>query len=468
MKPGRSSLRFRLLAGTLVWIVATVAVSGWLLHRLFEQHLVRQFHAELRTHLDQLAANLEITADGKASIAHPLSDPRFERPYSGLYWQVDRMPGDGNPEQRALLRSRSLWDAELGVPGDQLGEGEVHEHRVAGPKGEALRMSEQTLRPAERPDMAMRLIVAADEAWLAPPLGRFRKLLLATLALLGGGLVLAAIFQVYAGLHPLRRLREELTRLQEGEQTTLGGEHPAEIQPLVDELNSLLTRNAEFVERARSQAGNLAHAVKTPLAVMANAAADEPGELAALVRSQIAGAREQIDHHLARARVAAAAQGKNSRCTVVPIVEGLIRVMQHIHADRQLDFSLIGNTPPLFRGEAQDLQEMLGNLLENAGKWAATQVRVSCSGDGENLRIDVEDDGPGIPAAHRETLLQRGQRGDERVPGSGLGLAIVGDLASLYGGRLELHDSTLGGLDARLYLRGAKATGGMAGAAREN
>jgi len=451
-RPG-ASLRFRLLAGTLAWMLATVALAGWWLQGMFEEHLANQFRAELTIHLNQLAANLELTSDDRPTLARPLSDPRLERPYAGLYWQVDRMPdADGAGGKRGELRSRSLWDAELSVPGDQLADGERHEHRVSGPQGERLRMIEQVLQPAESPDKALRLIVAADEALLAEPVERFRGLLLAALALLAGGLAIAAVIQVQAGLRPLKRLQNELTRLREGEQASLGSDHPSEVQPLVDELNSLLRRNAEFVERARSQAGNLAHAVKTPLAVMANAAASETGELAELVRAQIDTARAQIDHHLARARVAAAAQGQGLRCSVEPVIEGLLRVMQRIHVDRNVDFSFTAGGNPQFRGEAQDLQEMLGNLIDNAGKWAASRVAVTCTGDGGKLCIDVDDDGPGIAAADRGLLLQRGQRGDERVPGSGLGLAIVDELAGLYGGRLELLDSPLGGLRARLWL----------------
>jgi len=451
-----ASLRFRLLAGTLAWILATIAGAGWWLQGMFEEHLARQFRGELAIHLNQLAANLELTPAGQAMLAHPLSDPRFERPYSGLYWQVDRMPEGETRGRRGELRARSLWDAELSVPGDRLLDGERHEHRVTGPKGEQLRMIEQMLQPAERPDTTLRLIVAADEALLAEPVERFRGLLLAALALLAGGLAVAAVIQVHAGLRPLKRLRDELTRLRDGGQNALGDDHPGEVQPLVDELNSLLRRNAEFVERARSQAGNLAHAVKTPLAVMANAAADAPGELAELVRAQVGAARAQIDHHLARARVAAAAQGKGLRCAVGPVIDGLIRAMTRLHADRNLDFSSQTDSTAFFRGEAQDLQEMLGNLLDNAGKWAKQRIAISCRRDGELLCIDVDDDGPGIPADQRELLLQRGRRGDEKVPGSGLGLSIVDELAGLYGGQLQLLDSPLGGLRARLCLAAAR------------
>jgi signal transduction histidine kinase len=454
MKGGGTSLRFRLLAGTLAWIVATVGIAGWMLQAMFEQHLSRQFDNELVSHLGQLAAHVEPGADGAPMLARPLSDPRLERPYSGLYWQVDRMTAATGGV--AILRSRSLWDAELKVPGDQLADGERHTHRVTGPDGKSLRMLELVMRPAETPEHAWRLIVAADERLLSEPLDRFRNLLLTALALLVAGLAAAAVFQVMAGLRPLKRLHEELSSLREGKRTTLGTDHPSEIQPLVDELNTVLTRNADFVARARHQAGNLAHAVKTPLAVMANAAAEENSALSDLVQTQVSTARQQIDRHLALARVAASAQDKGQRCRAVPVIEGLIRVMQRVHAERQFVLRAEGTDPLLFRGEAQDLQEMLGNLLDNAGKWARQTIHIGVTEDDGILHLDIDDDGPGIPVDQRASLLERGRRGDEKVAGSGLGLAIVDELASLYEGRLELLDSPLGGLRARLMLPAVK------------
>lgn len=449
----RSSLRLRLLLGTLVWILGSIGVTGWLLNSLFSQHLTRQFHAELLTHLNQLAANLEFTADGQAVLNHPLSDPRLVRPYSGLYWQIDRIGDGGQPPTIAVLRSRSLWDQVLAVPDDRPADGEIHQHQVAGPNGQPLLMIEQIQRPLDPPDAPARLIVAADESLLSDPLRSFRGMLLAALGLLAAGLAGAAIVQVIGGLRPLNRLCEELAQLREGRQSALNGPYPSEVQPVVDELNAVLARNAEFVERARTQAGNLAHAVKTPLSVMANAAAAEHGPLAELIGSQVILARQQIDHHLARARAAAAAQLAGQHCRLRPALDGLLRVMQRLCAERNVRVAVAACPDHLvFRGEAQDLQEMLGNLLDNAGKWADQRIMVGAEQIAGQLCIDVDDDGPGIAADQRSELLRRGQRGDEQVPGSGLGLAIVDDLARLYGGRLELLDTPLGGLRARLWL----------------
>jgi signal transduction histidine kinase len=459
MSGGRSSLRQRLLLGTLVWILGSIGLTGWLLNSLFSQHLSRQFHAELQTHLNQLAAGLEFDEAGRAVIANPLSDPRLVRPYSGLYWQVDRVGDGARPSEPAVLRSRSLWDQELAVPDDRPADGDRHEHRVAGPDGKPLLLIEQVLRPAGQPELTARLIVAADEELLAGPLLRFRGMLLTALGLLAAGLVGAAIVQVRGGLRPLNRLRDELAQLRDGSRASLGGRYPSEVQPVVDELNAVLARNAEFVERARSQAGNLAHAVKTPLSVMANAAASESGPLAELVGTQVVLARQQIDHHLARARAAAAAQLSGQRCRLRPALDGLLRLMQRLHAGRAIQIAAGGCPEQLvFRGEAQDLQEMLGNLLDNAGKWTARRIEVSAAAVGKELCIDVDDDGPGIAADQRTELLQRGMRGDEQVPGSGLGLAIVDDLARLYGGRLELLKAPLGGLRARLWLPAGRET----------
>ncbi len=453
MKNWQGSLRLRLLFGTLAWILLTIGLAGWGLNTLFRDHVSRQFYAELRMHLNQLSANLYFDSNGQPVLDAALSDPRLTRPYSGLYWQVDHLADTDATSTQSRLRSRSLWDFVLHVPTDSPADGEEHEHSVSGPDGKKLLMIERVLRPEDSPGKSVRLIVAANENLLAEPVSRFSNPLLFALALLAGGLAIAAITQVVIGLRPLNRLRDELSSLKEGRQTTLVGEFPSEIQPLVDELNTVLTRNLAFVERARSQAGNLAHAIKTPLAVMANAANAESGPLADIVIAQIAAARQQVDHHLARARAAAAAQLPGQSCLLRPAIEGLLRVMNRLHVERALVIELRECSDQLvFQGEAQDVQEMLGNLLDNACKWAASRVLVGATSADNTLCIEIDDDGQGIEPDQEALLLQRGVRGDERVPGSGLGLAIVDDLAHLYGGRLELLKSPLGGLRARLYL----------------
>ncbi|MBC9072377.1 sensor histidine kinase [Thauera sp. CAU 1555] len=448
----RGSLRLRLLAGTLAWILGTIAVAGWGLSGLFAQHLSRQFHAELLTHLDQLTAVLAFDADGAPTLASPLSDPRTRRPYGGLYWQVERLDGrqpDGTPP----LRSRSLWDGALGVPADHPADGEVHRHRIDGPDGKAVRSIERVVRPAERPQEAWRLVVAADETLLSAAQDRFTGQLLLALGVLAAGLVAAAVVQVRIGLRPLARLRDGLATVRRGEAQAIAGRFPSEIQPLVDEFNGVLARNAEVVARARTQAGNLAHALKTPLTVLANAAASEDGPLAGLVREQVATARVQVDHHLARARAAAAVQVPGLRCALCPVIEGLLRVMERVHAGRGIRLRLVDcPADSFFRGEEQDLQEMLGNLLDNACKWARSQVEVQAQCSDGMLRVTITDNGPGLPEDALHAVLERGVRADEHTPGSGLGLAIVRDLAQAYGGSVRLHTPAQGGLCAALHL----------------
>lgn len=457
---GPGSLRLRLLAGTLVWVVLTVVVAGWALGRLFAEHVERQFQTELVTHLNQLAAQLAFDAEGRPGLRTALSDPRFARPYSGLYWQIDIVGDEGAAEggRMGVLRSRSLWDVVLAVPGDRPADGELHAHTTQGPDGAPLRMIEQVLRPAERPELALRVIVAANAALVAEPVARFQRLLAIALALLAAGLAVAALFQVRVGLRPLARLRDGLAAVRDGRSHAIEGRFPSEIQPLVEEFNAVLARNAEIVARARTHAGNLAHAVKTPLTVLANAATqtadDAPAAaLAHLVREQVALARSQVDYHLARSRAAAAVDVPGLRTPLRPVLEGLLRLMDKVHAGRGLQVRLLACADGLaFRGEAQDLQEMLGNLIDNACKWAAGRVEVQAVDDAGVLQVCIDDDGPGLPAAAREAVFARGVRADENKPGSGLGLAIVRDLAELYGGEVDLRDAPLGGTRALLRL----------------
>lgn len=453
------SLRLRLLAGTLVWIVASIVVAGWGLGSLFRQHVEAQFHAELKTYLDQLAANLVLDAPERPALAAAPSDPRLAKPHSGLYWQIDSLAGGNAPARIGVLRSRSLWDGVLEVPAGAPADGEIHRHRTPGPAGAALGMIERTVQldPAPGvPPQRLRLVVAADEQLMAAPIERFHGSLWLALGVLGLGLVLAAVVQVAVGLAPLKRLRSALAAVRDGRTQTLEGDFPAEIRPLVDEFNSVLAQNTEVVARARTQAGNLAHALKTPLTVLANAAAGRDGELAHLVAEQVETARLQVDYHLKRARAAAAVRLPGTHTPLLPVVEGLARVMRRIHAERDLALHIAPMPEnPAFRGERQDLEEMLGNLLDNACKWARRRVEVQAALKRGELLVTLDDDGPGIAPERRPAMLGRGNRADEQVPGSGLGLAIVDDLARLYGGRLELADSPLGGLCARLILPAA-------------
>jgi signal transduction histidine kinase len=449
----RNSLRVRLLVGTLVWIVISILVAGWGLGQLFHQHVEAQFDAELKNHLGQLTAQLTLDDRNQAQIRLLPSDPRLNKPLSGLYWQIDRVAAAGEHPGKAELRSRSLWDETLAVPADTPADGEIHLHRIDGPQGVALRVVERTVTIDTH---SLRLMVAANESLMTEPIADFKGHLWLALGILGVGLTFAASMQVFVGLAPLRSMQDALGRVRRGDARNMEGTFPNEILPLVNEFNSVLAQNAEVVERARTQAGNLAHALKTPLSVLANAA-NSPGrqkdELAHLVTTQVDAVRKQVDYHLTRAQAAASIQVPGMRTAVEPVIQGLVRVMRRVHADRHLEFVVLADAPPLaFRGEEQDLQEMLGNLIDNASKWAKSRVEIQLKTVSGKLQVTIDDDGKGIAATERNNVLKRGVRADEQVPGTGLGLAITADLARMYGGDLALAQSALGGLQASLML----------------
>ena len=464
------SLRWRLLAATLVAMAVAVALAGLLLAGLFRDHVLRQFTATLTSQLDQVTARLEIDANGQPRLdAQALSDPRWARPYSGLYWQIDA--GAGASAQRGVLRSRSLWDAELAVPADAIVDGAVHVHEVVGPGGANLLLVERSVRRDGSSATVWRLLVAAELRETQAAAARFNGVLAASLGVLLGLLAVAAVAQVAVGLAPLRALQRALSAVHDGRSQRLEGSFPSEVQPLIDDFNTVLERNAEVVARARTQAGNLAHAIKTPLAAIAQAAAaaavhqrpDAAATLAPLVQEQVSIARRHIDWHLARSRVAAAQGLPGARTAVAPVIDGLIRVMERVHAERGVRLSFDPPDPGLaFAGEAQDLQEILGNVLDNACKWSRKAVHVCASASIEagtpRLRIVVEDDGPGIAPERRASVMARGVRLDESMPGSGLGLAIVNELVDLYGGRLILASAAAGGLRVELILPAASNT----------
>lgn len=459
MRPVRlaGSLRLRLLGATLVTLVLALAgAHGWLTS-LFRDHVLQQLDVALTQQLDQLTARLDFDASGRPSLdPRGLSDPRWERPYSGLYWQVEPIGPRPAPAPPAL-RSRSLWDAELRLPPGAPADARVQRHDARGPAGESLRTAERAVQAPEPSDARWRVIVAGDLHDAMAAAERFDGVLAASLAGLGALLALAAWAQVAVGLAPLAAMRRGLQRVREGGAQRLEGRFPAEVQPLIDDFNGVLERNAEVTERARAQAGNLAHALKTPLAILGQAARRNPStEFTRLVLEQVELAERHMQWHLARARAAATQHVPGQRTALAPVVAALLRVMGRLHADRRLDLSGDDVAAGLaFAGEEQDLQEMLGNLLDNACRSARAVVSVHARRDGAWLRIEVDDDGPGIAPEQRAAVLRRGVRLDETRAGSGLGLSIVVDLARSYGGELALDASGEGGTSARLSLPAA-------------
>mgnify|MGYP001101505762 CR=1 FL=1 len=451
-RPGSGgSLRLRLLAGTLAWMLLTVALAGWGLRALFQEHITQQLQAQLVMQLDHLSGAVDWAPQARVRLAPMAADARLNQPLSGLYWQIDRL---GAQPQAALARSRSLWDQTLALPpapratpGDQV-------LALRDAQGHDLLAVARTLQLPDDDAPPLRLAVAADTALVAEPLQRFTRMLLLALGMLALGLAVAVAVQLQLALRPLQLLRARLADVRGGQAAQLAGRFPQELQPLVNEFNHVLAENADMVQRARTQAGNLAHAVHTPLSILANAAAqDNSSPLAQLVNEQVAIARRQVDWHLARARAAAAVRATGLRTPVLAPVQALLRTMARLHEARGVHFSLAAQAQDgAFRGEAQDLYELLGNLIDNAGKWARARVVVDVRREGAQLCFTVDDDGPGIPEAQRERMFQRGVQLDEQRPGAGLGLDIVRALAETYGGSVQALASPLGGARLRLCL----------------
>lgn len=452
------SLRVRLLWATVGGIALALLFTGIALTALFKNHVVTQFQAALTRQLDQLIIELEFDSTGKATVdASAMLDPRLQTPYSGLYWQIDILPEQGLPVIGAL-RSRSLWDANLPRVAAVAAPGELLVSEGAGPAKESLLFLQRIVTSPNSPGRSYRLIVAGDLRFNLEATQRFGKTLSLALLLLLGLLAMAAWAQVSVGLRPLRDLQQALKAVRTGHTEQLEGTFPQEVQPLVDDFNQVLHANAGIVQRARTQAGNLAHALKTPLAVLENEAdrvlAQNGTMPIQLIKEQLAQVRRHIDWHLLHARAAASRGLPGKQTDALATVSGLLRVLDRVFADKHIQTTVLASESTLlFAGEEQDLQEILGNLLENAFKWAATTITVSLEIQTSRLCIQIEDDGPGIAPDQLQIVKQRGIRLDETTPGSGLGLAIVQDLVQLYDGDLDLQNRTAGkGLRVSVFL----------------
>ncbi|WP_321341764.1 ATP-binding protein [Breoghania sp.] len=389
---------------------------------------------------------------GSASI-DLTGEPRFRVPLSGWYWTVtDKTSG------AVLFASPSLLGDMLSLPEVTAEDGEWRGY-ATGPGGEEVRVSQRVITFG--PERGYVIAVAGETSALSREISKFARQVAITLSVFALGLFGAGLLQVKIGTRPLARLRASFAAVRRGDAERIDEDLPKELAPLAMELNALISVNKETVERARGHVGNLAHALKTPLSVITNEARAAKGPLAEKVAEQSAIMRTQIEHHLERASMAAQRRVIGVATDVAPVAERLVRAMTKIHGARGLD--IVADVPSTlrFRGEKQDLEEMLGNLLDNACKWANSVVSLSVRQlDGERegrpqLALVVEDDGPGLSKEEREVAVERGKRLDETVPGSGLGLSIVSELAALYGGRLTLDRASLGGLQTRLDLPAA-------------
>lgn len=438
----------RLVAISAVWTVLALVIGGYLLSLVFRDILERNFDERLNGLLENLIA---VSSDDNSTVTNlyrPMVDPRFDQPYSGWYWQIS-VEGF-NPR-----RSRSLWDINLDADFDQsINEASFRE--TTGPEAQILRVVERDITISDS-NVIYRYAVAIDKIEIDSQADRFDNILLMGLTALGVALVAASLLQVFLGLRPLSHIKQSLSQVRNGEKEYLPDDFPSEIQPLADELNALLDHNNEIVERSRTQVGNLAHALKTPIAVLRNEARMHEGKMAETVAKQTENMHKYVEHYLKRARMAANVKTISGHTMIVTSLNNIARVLAKIHPDKDIHIhSGEDENNLLFKGEVNDFEEIAGNLMENAAKWAAKDVDVKCHKEGDWLTIEISDDGPGIEEELRDTVFARGERLDEKKPGTGLGLSIVKDLTELYGGQVELdnngHNTSKTGLIVRLIL----------------
>lgn len=458
----RDSLALRLVLGAAAWSLTVLLAGSLLLASLFRQSVENNFDARLLVRLESLVATVDFNSQDKLIVTSDLGETRFDLPFSGWYWQITRAGSKGNSEP--LLRSRSLWDETLNISDvASLKHNDLKYAEINGPEGQHLRAIQRNIHLPDAP-MALTFTIAGARGEVDSEIRSFNRTLYGSLGILGLGLIAAVFIQARLVLRPLVRVRQSLANIRSGAATRVDESVPAEIRPLAQELNKLLDHNAKVVERARTHVGNLAHALKTPLSVLANEAQANAGQVGETVGRQTELMRRQIDHHLVRARAAASGQVLGVRTPVGETLNDLARTLKRIYRDKPIDVSVTCPSDITFRGERQDLEEMAGNLMDNAFKWAKSRIEVtvetiphfvgqdSAEGAAWRVRILVEDDGPGLNRQEREQVFARGERLDETVPGSGLGLAIVRDVARLYGGDVSLEESPLAGVRAVLEL----------------
>lgn len=440
-----------MIALAAAWIIPFLLIGGIALDRVLTRAITRNFDLQLNFMLTAMIASADIGPLGEVRFVRQLGDQRFLEPYSGLYWQVSAVGQDP-------FRSPSLWDRAL-APDLTLKCTTPCSYASERFADEPLRVLERDVRlPGSATIFHFQVAQSAKD--LDPQLATLRSTLLWALSVMGAGLLLLASLQSTYGLLPLRRISRAIAEIRSGTAQRVPENFPPEISPLVAEINELLEHNTQAATAARLHAGNLAHALKTPMSVLLNEAQAGAANLSFTVATQTAIMQRHVDHHLARARAVGRRVASTSRTLVRPAVEALARAIERIYIDRGVVVDVDGDTRIEFRGERQDLDEMLGNLIDNAAKYGGGRIFVTISHlqeDAERwVELLVEDDGRGIGTADRSKLFERGARLDTSKPGTGLGLAIVRDIAEIYGGSVALGESEdLGGLAVTLRLPAA-------------
>lgn len=444
-----SSLRLRLAVAGAVALVAALIAAALALVALFERHVERRLVDELGHHLDQLVASVTADPSGKLALSRQLLDPRFQTPLSGLYWQISGPAGS--------LRSRSLWDASLALPGEPAADGSAHVSMISGPGSQRLLALDRRIElgPSEG-SVVVHAIVAADRAEIAEAKSEFAGDMLPYLLLLAAVLTAAGIVQIDLGLRPLVGLRKRVAAIRSGESTRLGPDYPSEIVPLATELDTLLAARERELERARTRAADLAHGLRTPLQVLEGdiARLEEKGEhaIAADIARVADGMRRHVERELVRARMGQ--RERSARADVAEAIERVAAVTRRMAVAASLDWSIEAPAGLAAAIDHDDLTEALGNLIENAARFARSRIAIAACKVASSIEITITDDGEGFPSDKVGEVLQRGRRLDERGSGSGLGLAIVSEIAEAWNARFDLVPSDAG-VTARLTIPAA-------------
>lgn len=451
------SLSRRLLIGAIIWSI--IAVVGGIIAMTvsYRAQTIRLLEQELDSTLITLPRALEILPDGRVVDQEEKlpSDVRYDLPLSGRYWAMIAVDADGT--FRSDIRSQSLWDGPLPLDAELATEaltdpGTTKYGNAIGPADERLRIAARSITIPNR-DTPILLFAAADREATDEGANQLRLLLLISMTFLAGGTLIALWVGLRLALLPFRRVQLHISQIRSGHRAKLDGDYPVEVIPLTDELNKLLDNNRSVVERAQTHVGNLAHALKTPLAVLRNEATGNT-PLDDVVRRQTESMRSNVDHYLRRAQAAARAEALGVRTEVKPVVDGLVRLLNRLFEASRIEVSSTVPDGIFLRIEQQDLEEMLGNIMENACKWTKSRVEVSIeAGENALMMIHVDDNGDGLTDAEMAAVVKRGVRLDEKAPGTGLGLSIVTDIAEMNGGQFTLSESPMGGLRATIGLR---------------
>ncbi|KCZ93779.1 ATP-binding protein [Hyphomonas johnsonii] len=452
------SLARRIMIAAAIWGLVVLVGGSLALSALYRAQTLALLEEDLDQTLVSLSRDLvreqAFLPDGRVTDTERdllSGDTRFQTQYSGQYWAVVGLTEDGRVA--GDFRSKSLWDEPVPLTEEQIhaavaGPGTTRFADFDGPADQRVRVAAKAILVEGRTTPLI-LMAAADRTPNDAAATRFRNMLLGTMIALFGSVFAAMVLAIRFSLRPLKRIGQDIAEIREGTRATLQQDYPLEVRPLTEELNKLIGHNRDVVERAKTHVGNLAHALKTPIAVLRNEAKGGT-QLDDVVRRQTESMHANVEHYLKRARMVARAEALGARTEVTPVVEALARLLNRLFDAKGINVSVEDGAGAVFRGEQQDLEEMIGNLMDNACKWAAAEVVVRVTDTPAALEIDVEDDGPGLSPEEREGALKRGVRLDETTPGTGLGLSIVTELAELHKGSLDLDNSPMGGLRARL------------------